>query len=373
MDHSEQLEQKEFAKSFGNGALWATLLLIAGCTVSHLFAAPYGFYYMFGFVVVNLCLAVVVIPKVHALRKERELLPLPGYGRAGVRRFGYAVNFVFWSYLLLRAFTGVWRFVADLPESLTLWRVFGVVFACVLFLFACMLLFSIWISFFRRVRSVEERPEEASTSPATESVSKPGLRLIKTATRSVSKLGGQPNLPDSLAWPRNPEGVELDLLAQIHCPELPAGLGLPASGTLFVFYDCEKMPWGDGGNERDYWKILYTAEALPEQPRQRQTQRKDYDDSAERFLAFEQFDSRKEIAEDDESETDTVAHQLLGYPGYIQDEDMGEPGKILLLQLDSDDDLDWLWGDVGRLFFWIAPEDLAKCDFNRVQQVMECS
>lgn len=45
----------------------------------------------------------------------------------------------------------------------------------------------------------------------------------------------------------------------------------------------------------------------------------------------------------------------------------------LLLQLDSDDDLDWIWGDAGMLYFWIRKQDLEKRDFSNVWCEMQCT
>jgi len=45
----------------------------------------------------------------------------------------------------------------------------------------------------------------------------------------------------------------------------------------------------------------------------------------------------------------------------------------LLLQLDSDDNLDWLWGDAGMLYFWIRKQDLEKQDFSNVWCEMQCT
>jgi len=45
----------------------------------------------------------------------------------------------------------------------------------------------------------------------------------------------------------------------------------------------------------------------------------------------------------------------------------------LLLQIDSDESrLGWMWGDVGRLYFWIRRQDLAAKDFDGVWVVLQC-
>jgi uncharacterized protein YwqG len=45
----------------------------------------------------------------------------------------------------------------------------------------------------------------------------------------------------------------------------------------------------------------------------------------------------------------------------------------LLLQLDSDDYAGIMWGDEGKLYFYIDEEALGKGDFSRVRAVMQCS
>ena len=105
--------------------------------------------------------------------------------------------------------------------------------------------------FWKEIKEQAQNPRE-KYSP---NLGKPAIRLIKTLNPHISKLGGKPNLPSSFAWPLNPDGVELDFLVQLHCSELPAGLGLPATGTIFVFYDYTDMPWEKNERSKLYWKI----------------------------------------------------------------------------------------------------------------------
>jgi len=44
----------------------------------------------------------------------------------------------------------------------------------------------------------------------------------------------------------------------------------------------------------------------------------------------------------------------------------------LLLQLDSEDAMNWMWGDCGRVYYWIRRDDLAARDFDRVWCIMQC-
>ena len=45
----------------------------------------------------------------------------------------------------------------------------------------------------------------------------------------------------------------------------------------------------------------------------------------------------------------------------------------LLLQLASDEDAaDWMWGDCGKLYYWIKDDDLRAADFSKVWGVLQC-
>jgi hypothetical protein len=67
-------------------------------------------------------------------------------------------------------------------------------------------------------------------------------------------------------------------------------------------------------------------------------------------------------------------HRMGGYHDGLQSEPIEDPafGQILLLQIASDDAMDWCWGDGGVYFFWIRPEHLAACDFSGVEVWLEC-
>ncbi len=45
---------------------------------------------------------------------------------------------------------------------------------------------------------------------------------------------------------------------------------------------------------------------------------------------------------------------------------------MLLLQLDSDDGADLMWGDGGMLYFWIRKEDLRQHRFDKVWMTLQC-
>jgi uncharacterized protein YwqG len=45
----------------------------------------------------------------------------------------------------------------------------------------------------------------------------------------------------------------------------------------------------------------------------------------------------------------------------------------LLLQIDSDEErLGWMWGDLGRLYFWARQQDIAENDFDGSWALLQC-
>ena len=93
-------------------------------------------------------------------------------------------------------------------------------------------------------------------------------------------------------------------------------------------------------------------------------------------------------------------HRLLGYPEPIQGDMQAECQSVangvfvgdgtdvsnargealekrimawqLLLQLDSDESMGTMWGDAGRIYFWIREQDLKNRDFAKVLLVLQC-
>lgn len=74
-----------------------------------------------------------------------------------------------------------------------------------------------------------------------------------------------------------------------------------------------------------------------------------------------------------------IRHQVGGYPYFTQEDprDYSENNyqdyTELLFQLDSDDENEICWGDVGIGNFFIRPEDLKKRDFLKVLYTWDCS
>jgi uncharacterized protein YwqG len=245
--------------------------------------------------------------------------------------------------------------------------------------------------------------------------------------RGATKVGGSPETPDSLEWPRNGD-YPLSFLVQINLAEVAKVYKdnlLPKSGWLWFFYDTEDFPWGFDPADRDGWKVLFFDGPLDKLKRREPPEElEDMEpftpcsvelskelsipsvttlESWDMELTEEESDAYLDLLEQlDEEEVFNIGdHQLLGYPMEIQGEmsfeleavtngiNMGGPEGFkkadtretregakewrLLLQVDSDENADMMWGDLGRLYFWIRRDDLIAGNFNKVWMILQCA
>ncbi|WP_298047407.1 YwqG family protein [uncultured Cardiobacterium sp.] len=235
----------------------------------------------------------------------------------------------------------------------------------------------------------------------------------------ASRLGGDPDLPPHIDWPYNGK-TPLSFIAQINFADSKPhdhDDRLPASGILYLFYDCEAENWGFDPKDKSGFKVLY-YDGDPAALQPRPAPNSDYTFPA----ASLNFASRTEIPNwsswlvrdynwtDEESDAwweywetwnEDIRHKLLGHSDNIQgdmelecqlvshgeycgDSDAYEsergkalaPGAadwILLLQIDSDEDnCNMMWGDSGRLYLWIRKDDLAARTFDKSWLVLQC-
>jgi uncharacterized protein YwqG len=260
---------------------------------------------------------------------------------------------------------------------------------------------------------------------------RPSVQLVLDgpagASSMRSRLGGIPTLPSPDVWPTN-RRKPLTFLGQIRLDELggqEAAAALPPSGVLSFFYDVEGMPWGDGTRDRGGWRVLYVDDVSSAAPVPAPR-----DAAAPAMLPAFAISFRPAITlpaprsielgplglTEDEFEPywelrDDIAalggpsgpiHRMFGHPDAIQgcmqrkvqfvsrDERLPEgvysyyehpraaeliPGAHdwrLLLQIDSDERLGVMWGDAGRIFFWVHKDDLAARDFSKAWLFLQC-
>lgn len=241
---------------------------------------------------------------------------------------------------------------------------------------------------------------------------------------SHSKLGGRPDLPKTISWPQYKER-SLHFIAQINLEHI--GLDapeLPKFGLLSFYYDALEQPWGFDPNDRGRWRVFHfdklddferkvEPDDIIEQgifstckiSSSKQTTLPPWEAlSIEQLeLNDEERDLYWELCEKvlEHNNSTEITHKLLGHPDAIQGEmqlecqlvsnglycgdatgyneprrKTLEPGAHswrLLLQIDSEEDIGMMWGDVGRIYFWILEEDLHKKDFSNVWLVLQCS
>jgi uncharacterized protein YwqG len=201
-------------------------------------------------------------------------------------------------------------------------------------------------------------------------------------------------------------------------PRLEQMKDLPESGFLYFFYDQEQSTWGFDPQDAGSWKVIYSEETndLNEAtPPAGLSSEFIYNEkfvalqtmisypSLERlgidFRILPQSDYDIEYRLYSQSFDDAPMHQFGGFPNAVQADNMefesqlvsnglylgnGYPDSIneeltvsskdwqLLLQIDTDDEAGMMWGDCGRLYFWIRHQDLAEKDFSNVWMILQC-
>jgi uncharacterized protein YwqG len=229
-----------------------------------------------------------------------------------------------------------------------------------------------------------------------------------------SKIGGLPDLPPSIPWPSDAASQKsLCFILQINLAELPVTTAnpLPTQGMLYLFVN--------DGHDNPEQVIFYTGnETL--HPREQPTEliADWYDDLVPHTLVFtlgadlprwatNQFYTLSEQLEREEDSLDDLVRdlsedsigKLFGYaagighdpsedayvvrevnPAWLYEYDQRSQLDMAaaehwqsLLTLESDFDIDLVWGDAGYLLVLIRDTDLEQLDFSRVYVDLESS
>jgi uncharacterized protein YwqG len=232
---------------------------------------------------------------------------------------------------------------------------------------------------------------------------RPAVRLLTEPTGEPqlgrSRVGGTPDLPADVAWPRH-RNVPLAFLAQLNLVEVsaaaPAG-PLPRTGHLWFFCDAARWDFSTAGSAVVLYRAgsarLQAAAAPDDLPSQSHFKccsvtMEFYEDMPDDEAA----DWLWTALGDDEGRTEAYSelreylnaganeaspHKLLGFANTIQGTMESEcvPAAHdwqLLLQVDSDGNAGMMWGDAGRVYFWIRVEDLRAARFDRTCTVLQC-
>lgn len=198
-----------------------------------------------------------------------------------------------------------------------------------------------------------------------------------------SQFGGMPYLENQSDWPTNKAGKPLAFVFQIfndgYLP-MPNHIKL-----LQFFYDFEEFPWttdDDGWKLRLVEKVDFTKAISVEKPNT-QGPEKYCEISFEEVKSLPDWDGInsidpkisdlcEEIDDDDswqvyedacmELTGDTDYKSLVGgYPKWIQSDATpiypDGTATPFLLQIDSEENADLMWGDSGSLYFFYNPQD----------------
>lgn len=259
---------------------------------------------------------------------------------------------------------------------------------------------------------------------------RPGIRLTATGGSGpvAARLGGLPELPETMAWPEWEGQGPLSFVGTVDCAALPVDtldVPLPAEGTLSFFYFDGQLDDGEAlvlPEEPETWqgaRVLYvpadavtSVRACPEglepypevrltaevemtaadayhplihrefTPGQPPSATEDHPVCGEEFL-----ESLWELAEGEPEHRVgghadpvqnpvevEVAHAALGGRVSWEDPALAEEalGWQLLAQFDSDEAADMMWGDAGVLYWLIRPADLAALRFDRAMFTWQC-
>ncbi|KMY55595.1 cytoplasmic protein [Bacillus sp. FJAT-27231] len=240
----------------------------------------------------------------------------------------------------------------------------------------------------------------------------PVVKITGTCARTGlldSKFGGQPYLPKGMEHPKDEHGDYLSLLAQINFAEVPPIAPFPEKGILQFYIagedDLLGMDFEDGTNQENF-RILYHPD-VTEEPSELVTDFSYMKPSEEGFFPVEhEIKLSFELGEEPISEGDYRMEQLSfdlygeasdgtelgeiyaealgatgskigGYPFFTQEDPRSYREKyqnhqVLLLQVDTDTDLDIMWGDSGVGNFFITKEDLKNRNFANVLYNWDC-
>jgi uncharacterized protein YwqG len=196
------------------------------------------------------------------------------------------------------------------------------------------------------------------------------------------------------------------------------GAVLPSAGLLVFFYDTEQQAWGFDPADRGAWQVSFIQPGMPLVRTDFPADLPEHGRYQEVGLVGEQEDTyapwesfavdRLGLSRDERftyaevlGDREAVIHRLLGHPDPVQGDMQLEcqlvsngiycgtsngyrdprvpalrPGAAdwrLLLQIDSDDPAGMMWGDVGRIYYWMHTEDLAARRFDQAWLILQCS
>jgi len=205
----------------------------------------------------------------------------------------------------------------------------------------------------------------------------------------ASKVGGSPDLPEGVDWPTG-GGRSLEHVASIDLATMPAIVGVPKLTGRLLFFVDEKNLFPEGDSDASD-EIKQPASALVYVPDGEKVSRakapkgtKTFKPSSlsptlENTLPAAQSHACQALGLTNKKheryldllhswpriENDDEAHRSFGHGDIHFESETPEP--TLLFQLDSYVHGNIMWGDAGKLFWWISAADLKAARFGRAR------
>jgi uncharacterized protein YwqG len=288
----------------------------------------------------------------------------------------------------------------------------------------------------RRIRQALSASDAEAAIDALEPSIRVRAHRSEDLPLGASRIGGAPDVPRGFAWPSwrarrttftatleqvegEPEEIPLAFIAQIRLADLApfeVASRLPRSGWLLFFFDADTQPWGfepthaggarvvhveapadslvrTAGGSADFTSsacavTFHPSWTLPEEIPAAITSLAAKDayvdvrgelDGLDPAVVHRMFGEADAIQGDMRLETELVTNGLsCGDATAYADprRPMFEARKSewqLLLQIDSDEEgPGWMWGDAGRIYFWIRRADLHAARFDRTWTILQC-
>lgn len=230
-----------------------------------------------------------------------------------------------------------------------------------------------------------------------------------------SKFGGMPFLPKNTEIPKTKDGNQMFMITQINVSQLPKDTLPFDTGYIQFFIDGEDDCYGAEIDDpfinagfkvvfqeetKEYYdedeiESIYTAqseEGIFSEPYALRFNKKtmgistsDTNFNNEFVKTWNEMYQENEIEhyfdlDDDVSEklfelSSGQGHKLFGYPFFTQEDPRSQKEAKeykLLLQIDTDDEIDVCFGDCGVINFFIKDEDLKNKDFSKVYYTFDC-
>jgi uncharacterized protein YwqG len=235
----------------------------------------------------------------------------------------------------------------------------------------------------------------------------------------ASWLGGSPVMPAAMEWPRWKDRHQAFIahVSLAHVAPHDKEEVLPKTGRLLFFYDAAQETWGFDPADRGSWSVVYVEDGalcsarsapdgVPTFSRVSLEPISTINIPPWESLVFNglgiadtELDAYDALV-DTVNGTNAIVHKLLGYADPLQNSMEAEcqlasngiycgdsharnhprasellPGSTdwrLLLQIDSEDKAAMMWGDSGRLYYWIREADLRRRHFDDTWFVLQC-